>query len=75
MQRLAAMGKAQLASVAWGHPFKVSTLHRDLRSLFKRVNRYQVDHNCRKLRHYLDEDVHRVVLERESHPVRTRSLL
>jgi hypothetical protein len=73
MQRLAAMCKAQMVSVAWGRPFKVMALKRDLRSLFKRVNRYQVDHNYRKLKHYLDEDVHRVVLERESHPVRTRA--
>lgn len=69
MQRLRTFAKCQLAAPIWGRHFNYVALNRDLRSLFLRINKFQVDLNCSKLANHVHEDLLQVVLERNAHPV------
>ena len=69
MQRLRTLAKCQLVAPVWGRHFNYVSLNRDLRSLFLRINKYQVDLNCSKLAKHVHEDLLKVVLERNAHPV------
>ena len=44
-------------------------LNQALRDMFFRVNRYQVDGNCRKVADFLHDDVKSFYYERLDHPV------